>query len=170
MKRIITPCAPNKGSHRVYDKDGYLEFHAKRGSKAQVFNGTARRTCGSGLYKGDLTKNKFGKIVSLKKQRIGRANYKKLMKNKSFKEAWAAHKGQGFPTRTEKGLYKALNGPHQLREVEIGKRSSAQKAYDDLDSGIDFISGPRSSKSPKSKKSKSVKAPTGRATRSGKMY
>ena len=42
------------------------------GSRAEVFHGTAVRTAG-GLAKSDLTKSKWGKIVSKKKQKLGRA-------------------------------------------------------------------------------------------------
>ena len=41
----------------------------KRGSRRKVWNGTAEMTTG-GLKKSDLTKNKYGRIVSLRKQTL----------------------------------------------------------------------------------------------------
>ena len=52
---------------------------AKRGTKAQVFHGTALRTSG-GLTRKDLMKTKAGRIVSRKKHAAGKkalANLKK---------------------------------------------------------------------------------------------
>jgi hypothetical protein len=48
--------------------------HRKIGSKREVFNGTAEKTKG-GLRKKDLTKNKHGRVVSIKKMLSGRRNF-----------------------------------------------------------------------------------------------
>lgn len=47
------------------------------GSKAEVFHGTARHTSG-GLVRAGLVLNKHGRIVSRKKQALGRKSIKKL--------------------------------------------------------------------------------------------
>lgn len=49
------------------------------GSKAQVFNGTAKHTSG-GLHKKDLMKTKNGRIVSKKKHAAGKKAIKNLRK------------------------------------------------------------------------------------------
>ena len=46
------------------------------GSKLQVYNGTAKRTPG-GLKKGDLMKNKHGKVISKKQHQRGAELYKR---------------------------------------------------------------------------------------------
>ena len=48
----------------------------KKGSKLQVYNGTADKTSG-GLTKTDLMKNDKGKVVSKKRHEIGKALQKK---------------------------------------------------------------------------------------------
>lgn len=59
-----------------------MEFELARGSRAQVYHGTARRTSG-GLTKDDLIQNKRGRIVSKKmserakaEKRLEKAGYK----------------------------------------------------------------------------------------------
>lgn len=52
------------------------------GSRAEVFHGSSLRTAG-GLKKEDLVKNKHGRIVSRKKQELGRNSIKRL-KNLGF--------------------------------------------------------------------------------------
>ena len=47
------------------------------GSKAEVFHGTKSKTSG-GLTRKDLTRNKHGRIVSKKKQALGRKTIKRL--------------------------------------------------------------------------------------------
>jgi hypothetical protein len=47
------------------------------GSKAEVFHGTAKHTSGN-LFKHHLTRNKHGRIVSKKKQALGRKTIKRL--------------------------------------------------------------------------------------------
>jgi hypothetical protein len=49
------------------------------GSKAQVWHGTAKKTSG-GLTKGDLMKNKHGRIVSRRKHSMGKKSIKHLRK------------------------------------------------------------------------------------------
>jgi len=49
------------------------------GSKAQVWHGTAKKTSG-GLTKGDLMKNKHGRIVSRRKHTMGKKSIKHLRK------------------------------------------------------------------------------------------
>ena len=51
-------------------------FDSIIGSRSQVWNGTALKTSG-GLKKGDLIKNKRGRIVSRKRQEAGRRAFKK---------------------------------------------------------------------------------------------
>lgn len=46
------------------------------GNKVEVWNGLAKKTPG-GLHKGDLTKNKYGRIVSIKKMELGRKAFAK---------------------------------------------------------------------------------------------
>ena len=52
---------------------------AKRGTKAQVFHGTALRTSG-GLTRKDLMKTKAGRIVSRKKHAAGVKAIRRLKK------------------------------------------------------------------------------------------
>lgn len=56
------------------------------GSRAQVFHGTAKRTSG-GLVKKDLCRNKHGRIVSCKKQKLARSqkNLGKHLRRKGSK-------------------------------------------------------------------------------------
>jgi hypothetical protein len=49
------------------------------GSRAQVWHGNAKKTCG-GLTKGDLMKNKHGRIVSKRKHTLGKKSIKHLRK------------------------------------------------------------------------------------------
>lgn len=46
------------------------------GSHAQVWHGTAKHTSG-GLTKADLMKNKYGRIVSVKKHKLGMRAYQR---------------------------------------------------------------------------------------------
>lgn len=48
------------------------------GSRAQVWHGTAKKTCG-GLTKNDLMKNKHGRIVSKKQHNLGKKRIKNLI-------------------------------------------------------------------------------------------
>ena len=56
------------------------------GSRRQVFNGSARRTSG-GLTKKDLMKNKFDRIVSVKKHRTAKKD------NRLVKAGYGTRKG-----------------------------------------------------------------------------
>jgi len=47
------------------------------GSKAEVFHGTAKKTSG-GIVRAGLVKNRHGRIVSRKKQALGRKSIKHL--------------------------------------------------------------------------------------------
>ena len=58
------------------------------GSRAEVWNGKAQKTSG-GLRRGDLTKNKHGRIVSKKKQEAGRKAFKKNQLQPKTKEELA---------------------------------------------------------------------------------
>ena len=58
------------------------------GSKAQVWHGTAKHTSG-GLTKGNLMKNKHGRIVSKRKHTLGKKSIKNLKKL-----GYVAKKGQ----------------------------------------------------------------------------
>ena len=58
------------------------------GSKAQVWHGTAKHTTG-GLTKGNLMKNKHGRIVSKRKHDLGKKSIKNLKKL-----GYVAKKGQ----------------------------------------------------------------------------
>lgn len=55
--------AARRIGHRPRPSHACPGFEFCRGTKAQVYHGTAYQTFG-GLKRGDLTKNKFGKIVS----------------------------------------------------------------------------------------------------------
>ena len=59
---------PNKKSKSSDKNYVFSRFKKDKGSRAEVYHGTAFRTTG-GLEKKDLTKNKQGRIVSLKKSR-----------------------------------------------------------------------------------------------------
>jgi len=60
----------------VYSRN-MTEFQKRIGSKAEVYHSTARSTSG-GLKKKDLVLNKHGRIVSRKKQALGRKSIKHL--------------------------------------------------------------------------------------------
>jgi hypothetical protein len=62
------------------------------GSRVQVWNGTAYKTAG-GLCKGDMVRNKHGRLVSKKKQAGGRRLRKSLSprKRKQLDEMLAKH-------------------------------------------------------------------------------
>jgi DVNP family len=61
-------------SHKSKSLQG--KSHKKVGSKREVFNGTAEKTKG-GLHKQDLTRNKHGRIVSIKKMLSGKRSFAK---------------------------------------------------------------------------------------------
>jgi hypothetical protein len=70
----LNPAGKKCGSGKQYGGALLLSGSGKtkkRGTKREVWNGTAERTS-SGLTKGDLVKNKRGKIVSKKQQEAGR--------------------------------------------------------------------------------------------------
>ena len=54
-----------------------MEFEQTRGSRAQVWHGTAEKTTG-GLVKSHLMMNKHGRIVSKKKHALGKKSIKHL--------------------------------------------------------------------------------------------
>ena len=75
------------------------DYKRFRGSKAQVFRGTAVRTgCGTqangpaGHSQDELKKNRFGSIVSISRSNAARASWKKRMANADFAAAWNSHK------------------------------------------------------------------------------
>lgn len=59
-----------------------------RGSRAQVWHGNAKKTCG-GLTKQNLMKNKHGRIISKRKHALGKKSIKQLKKL-----GYVAKKGQ----------------------------------------------------------------------------
>merc|ERR1712112_119440 len=63
-------------------------------AKSSVFRGTKVSTSG-GLKKADLTKNKFGKVVSLKQSELGKRNFKKNGLDKWFSAVKGARKALG---------------------------------------------------------------------------
>ena len=66
------------GSDSLKNMMGGSKMPAK-GTKAQVFHGTAKHTSG-GLHKSDLMKTKNGRIVSKKKHAAGKKAIKNLRK------------------------------------------------------------------------------------------
>ncbi len=58
------------------------------GTKAKVWHGTALKTSG-GLFKSDLMKNKAGRIVSIKKHKLGVEAYKRNQLKPKTKEELA---------------------------------------------------------------------------------
>jgi hypothetical protein len=77
------------------------------GSKAEVFHGTCKHTSG-GLTKKDLVKNRHGRIVSRKKQALGRKSIKNLF-------------AKGF--RPKKGVF-TLMRKSMASKGKKGKRST----------------------------------------------
>merc|ERR1711970_143057 len=81
-----------------------------RGSRAQVWNGTKEKVKTTGQKKGDLMKNKRGKIVSKKANAAGKRNYKRngLGKwTKAFVQARKNLKIKGFvPCKKGTAFYK----------------------------------------------------------------
>merc|ERR1712181_68408 len=84
-------------------KKGGMKRKAKRVSKvakgkrakSSVFRGTKSRTTG-GLKKSDLTKNKFGKVVSKKASEASKKRYKTSGMAKFTKAVQAARKALGI--------------------------------------------------------------------------
>lgn len=60
----------------VYIAPNGIQYNMRVGSRAQVMHKTAYKTSGGLLY-GDLKMNKWGRIVSKKKQEAGKKLYKK---------------------------------------------------------------------------------------------
>ena len=84
----------------------------KRGSRRQVWNGTAQKTSG-GLTRNDLMKNKRGKIVSKKKSAAGKVKYNTKFGlkqwNACFMEARKVCGIQGFvPCKKGTKLYEVI--------------------------------------------------------------
>ncbi len=86
MKRKKQPIKRIKKGGSVVS-GGSLKQKA-RGSKLEVWNGTARRTSG-GLTKNDLMQNKRGKVVSKKKHAIGLKRFKENKLKPRTKEQMA---------------------------------------------------------------------------------
>jgi hypothetical protein len=63
------------------------EFEKTKGSRAEVFHGTAKKTSG-GLLKEDLMKNKSGRIVSKKRSELAKKD------NRLVKAGYVTKKGQ----------------------------------------------------------------------------
>ena len=82
------------GRNHTRSDDGLYHIHGKkfefiRGSRAQVFHGTAYKTDGTpGLTKEKLLMNKYGRIVSAKKHATAKKE-KRLAKH-----GWTAKKGK----------------------------------------------------------------------------
>jgi len=81
-----------------------------RGTRSQVFRGTRQKVKTTGQTKGDLMKNRRGKIVSKKANAAGRRTFKRngLDKwNKAFMQARKNLKIKGFvPCKKGSKLYK----------------------------------------------------------------
>jgi len=90
---IIQPIK-TMGRNHTRSADGFYHIHGKkyemlRGSRAQVFHGTAHKTDGTpGLTKEKLLMNKHGRIVSAKKHATAKRE-KRLAKH-----GWTAKKGK----------------------------------------------------------------------------
>ncbi len=93
-RRVFTECAKIRGS-RPYNIGGRMLHNATRGSRTQVWNGTAHHTCGGMLKKGQLMRHpKTNRIVSVAKRRAGLQRWK--MMSPSVKAAFKANMGRGF--------------------------------------------------------------------------
>lgn len=93
VRRVMTKYAPKRGSRPVWKGDR-VAFNATRGSKVQVFHGTAHHTSG-GLTKSDLTRNpKTHAIVSLSRRRAGMKRWKEMSAEDKMK--FKANMGRGF--------------------------------------------------------------------------
>jgi hypothetical protein len=64
-----------------------MEFEKTKGSRAEVFHGTAKKTSG-GLLKENLIKNNNGRIVSKKRSELAKKE------NRLEKAGWTTKKGQ----------------------------------------------------------------------------
>ena len=83
------------------------------GSRREVYNGTAKRTSG-GLEKKDLFYNKYGRIVSLKKNETDKKE-KRLQKY-----GWTAKKGKF-------GGIKMKSKPKSKAKKSKGKKAKAKR-------------------------------------------
>merc|ERR1711941_50948 len=81
-----------------------------RGTRAQVFRGTRQKVKTTGQTKGDLMKNKRGKVISKKAHAAGKRTYKKNGIDKWTKAFMAARKSLGIkgfvPCKKGTKLYK----------------------------------------------------------------
>jgi hypothetical protein len=84
-----------------------MEFEQTRGSRAQVWHGTAEKTTG-GLVKSHLMMNKHGRIVSKKKHALGKKSIKHLQNL-----GYIAKKG-------EFKLFHKINGNKHSRKMKGG--------------------------------------------------
>ena len=110
------------------------------GTRAQVWHGTAKSTTG-GLHKGDLMKNKHGRIVSKKKHALGKKALKHL-----HNAGYVAVKGK---FGTGKKAKKSKTG----KKAKKSKTSLTKAMFNKLDSNKDrvidyseFIKGLKSQK------------------------
>jgi len=89
------------------------------GSKAEVFHGTAKKTSG-GIVRAGLVKNRHGRIVSRKKQALGRKSIKHL-----FALGFKPKKGKFSLMR--KSMAKGKKGKRSTKR-STKKRGGAQGA------------------------------------------
>ena len=103
------------GNH-TRSADGFYHIHGKkyellRGSRAQVFHGTAYKTDGTpGLTKDNILMNKYGRIVSAKKHTTAKKE------NRLRKYGYTARKGKF-------GAVKITKTGRRARLVNTPKRS-----------------------------------------------
>lgn len=107
-----------KGSKRSKENFVFNKFKKEKGSRAEVYHGTAFSTTG-GLQKKDLIKNKHGRIVSLNKSKSS----KKPELNPLLKQGYQQPKGSiefGPNKDTEKGgkKYKSPKSPGILDNLK----------------------------------------------------
>lgn len=93
----------------------------KVGSRAQVWHGNAVQTKG-GLCRGDLVQNKYGRIVSKKKQTQGRKLYKKSKEN-----------GTLAPKFTSSSSSSSRSAEYKSKKFVKGKSKGKGKGSDDDD-------------------------------------
>jgi hypothetical protein len=102
-----------------------------RGSRREVWNGSAKRTSG-GLTRDDLTQNKRGDIVSKKKQAQGRKLYKKYkdvlkVQQQKMKDGLIVPKGRRGSRRRSARRSRRRSAPRTPRRSQRMSQRRSQR-------------------------------------------
>ena len=131
-----------------------MSFESTVGSRAKVWNGTAKKTSG-GLHKKDLFRNKLGRIVSLSKHKSA----SKEMRLEQY--GYCAEKGKfvpgGVPCNAKK--VSAANRAKGISTPDLARPSPSPRAHSAPHTRSKCPPGCKKSETKKAKKSPKAKAP-----------